>query len=478
MSTGINIAPSSDITVGTTAVTSGTDTRVFFQAGGVVQQDANFTFDNTLKRLTLRAGGATASDIPFIVRNSADTFDILSCYGNELTIIGRNASNEPRLLINRAGTTKMTLGGTTDLNIQFPASGYGQLNSGAQGWDIISTSGDIRTRNSSTSTILKGNFFGVGIANPAARLDVQAQGALSTDIAFRVRNSADTQNLMSIAGNGDVAIGLNASGVTVASYPFIAIGSGAYTSQYGISIGTNSGKNQDTGDRRNIYIGTQVAASGTNATGECNIGIGVNNLFAISTGHSNVAIGGGNAPNDSAGQSITTGYENVFIGRGSSTQVTIGFANTTIGRYSGAQNISGTMNTQIGYAVDQGSSQNKSHITAVGMRLRSSHNGVIMLGSSGDYGSVAASIADDAAQFHFRSTNQSLYFNKNTNVVLKSNSALVSGTDFEAAATNTITIHNGVAPTVTLANGGQLYVEGGALKYRGTSGTITTIAPA
>jgi hypothetical protein len=35
-----------------------------------------------------------------------------------------------------------------------------------------------------------------------------------------------------------------------------------------------------------------------------------------------------------------------------------------------------------------------------------------------------------------------------------------------------------VAPSVNPAGGGILYVEGGALKYRGTSGTVTTIAPA
>jgi hypothetical protein len=35
-----------------------------------------------------------------------------------------------------------------------------------------------------------------------------------------------------------------------------------------------------------------------------------------------------------------------------------------------------------------------------------------------------------------------------------------------------------VAPTVNPAGGGVLYVEDGALKYRGSSGTVTTIAPA
>lgn len=35
-----------------------------------------------------------------------------------------------------------------------------------------------------------------------------------------------------------------------------------------------------------------------------------------------------------------------------------------------------------------------------------------------------------------------------------------------------------VAPTVNPAGGGILYVEDGALKYRGSNGTVTTIAPA
>jgi hypothetical protein len=82
------------ITVGTTAVTSGTDGRVFFQAGGVVQQDAAFFWDNTNKRLgvgatpntavrlDVRAQGALSTDIAFRVRNSADTADLISFRGD------------------------------------------------------------------------------------------------------------------------------------------------------------------------------------------------------------------------------------------------------------------------------------------------------------------------------------------------------------------------------------------------------------
>ena len=44
-------------------------------------------------------------------------------------------------------------------------------------------------------------------------------------------------------------------------------------------------------------------------------------------------------------------------------------------------------------------------------------------------------------------------------------------------AAKTIQIANGTAPTANVT-GGQLYVESGALKYRGSSGTVTTIANA
>lgn len=49
---------------------------------------------------------------------------------------------------------------------------------------------------------------------------------------------------------------------------------------------------------------------------------------------------------------------------------------------------------------------------------------------------------------------------------------------FGLNATRTLAIANGVAPTSTVFGVGQIYVSGGALLYRGGSGTITTLAPA
>lgn len=194
MSTGINIAPSSDITVGTTAVTSGTDGRVFFQAGGVVQQDANFTYDNTLKRLGLKAAGTAATDIPFQVLNSAGTGSLISVAGNKVCNFSSSLSSDgfTTYLSSATGVTQLTLAGNSlSLNSNFSIG--------------------LQTTNNITFTTTGGSMYldsgaklGIGTSSPGARLDVRSQGALSTDIAFRVRNSADTANLADINGLGEV----------------------------------------------------------------------------------------------------------------------------------------------------------------------------------------------------------------------------------------------------------------------------------
>ena len=54
----------------------------------------------------------------------------------------------------------------------------------------------------------------------------------------------------------------------------------------------------------------------------------------------------------------------------------------------------------------------------------------------------------------------------------------VNAASFGTSAVGVIAIGNGTAPASSPSGMGQLYVESGALKYRGSSGTITTIAAA
>jgi hypothetical protein len=74
----------------------------------------------------------------------------------------------------------------------------------------VSTGTGSFTVTSGSSTFMfissSGNV-GIGTSSPSARLDVRAQGALSTDIAFRVRNSADSLNMFVINGLGNASIG-------------------------------------------------------------------------------------------------------------------------------------------------------------------------------------------------------------------------------------------------------------------------------
>jgi hypothetical protein len=90
-----DIAISSGLTVGTTAIASGTIGGVLFQNGSnTLGQDAALFWDNTNKRLgvgatpastvrlDVRAQGALSTDLAFRVRNSANTVDIIKVQGD------------------------------------------------------------------------------------------------------------------------------------------------------------------------------------------------------------------------------------------------------------------------------------------------------------------------------------------------------------------------------------------------------------
>jgi hypothetical protein len=90
-------------------------------------------------------------------------------------------------------------------------------------------------------------------------------------------------------------------------------------------------------------------------------------------------------------------------------------------------------------------------------------------------------LAPSAVASFGTTTNQSLRLITNNGIRVEldtSGNVGVGVTAFGTAAAKVIGIANGTAPTTSPANMGQLYVEGGALKYRGSSGTVTTIANA
>jgi hypothetical protein len=165
----------------------------------------------------------TTSSI-FNVRNSASTANIIEARGNASIVFANGVSTyslNPRtdadgfslnsgnglygtgtgmevvsnqFLINNSGVRTFRFSGATVSNVWILHNESNQLRI----CPTTDTTDPIVNLNGTT------RFVGVGILTPAARLDVRAQGALSTDIAFRVRNSADSNNIFTVSGNNTI----------------------------------------------------------------------------------------------------------------------------------------------------------------------------------------------------------------------------------------------------------------------------------
>jgi len=97
----------------------------------------------------------------------------------------------------------------------------------------------------------------------------------------------------------------------------------------------------------------------------------------------------------------------------------------------------------------------------------------------GTNGRIQSAVGANAllAQMDFFNCKLLNTLNANNQVITSVENIGVGSFSF-AGGTHTVAITNGVAPTSNPLNGGAIYVEGGALKYRGSSGTVTTIAVA
>jgi hypothetical protein len=235
------------------ALTSGS---VLFSNGSTIAQDnAQLFWDDTNNRLGIGTNAPTQSlDVRGVVTSTT------SLVGNMIVLNGANNTNLT-LFNDSDGRSFLTVKGNTSAasaaGAYFTADGFQEswfnviargASSGNKHWRFgnigsgainnlfaiqkLNDAGNAITSTalavfSSTSNVgintttdagfrldvngitrLNGNTS-IGGGTAGARLDVRAQGALSTDIAFRVRNSADSANLVTVAGNGNVGIGTN-----------------------------------------------------------------------------------------------------------------------------------------------------------------------------------------------------------------------------------------------------------------------------
>ena len=190
-------------------------------------------------------------------------------------------------------------GGSSSLTV-----GTTPIASGTVGRVLFEGTGNVLQEDSALFWDNTNKRLGVGATpDTSTRLDVRAQGALITDVAFRVRNSADTANILTVNGKGQVWS--NGTGAIATNTAFGEFTLNALTTATGnTAFGYNSLK-------------TNLIGAGNTAFG--------NGALQLSTGGSNTSVGftagqfnaGGNFNTYlgyAAGQNGTTAIQSVFIG--------------------------------------------------------------------------------------------------------------------------------------------------------------------
>jgi hypothetical protein len=184
------------------------------------------------------------------------------------------ANYQPTLV---SGTNIKTINGNTLLGSGDLVIGGGGLtvgttaiSSGTIGRILFQNGGNVLGQDSSLFWDNTNKRFGVG-ATPATsvRLDVRSQGPLSTDIAFRVRNSADTANIITANGTGEVFIGSGIAGAGQGHLFNIRLGA---ATAIPFAYFDNNAYNFDIDRFCNIKLG--FAAINTNSTQSIALGLG------------------------------------------------------------------------------------------------------------------------------------------------------------------------------------------------------------
>jgi len=443
---------------------------------------------------------------------------------------GTPASNVLRIYaIDDSGTTKLAYkdsagtvttvgtggGGSVATDAIWDAKGDLAVGTGANTASrlAVGSNGQVLSADSAEAT-------GVKWVSVAGTGDVTAAAAFGTDNV-----------LLRSDGTGK---GAQSTGITVSDTNNITIANTSFASQQGIIYRStkrwahnfNYGNNGVvTTDGYNTFIGEESGnfTMGSTATsseqGAINTGVGYGTLTANTKGHHNAAGGAYAMISNTEGYSCaawgtsalynnTTGFSNVAIGFRPLLSNTTGARNVALGTASLNTNISGTDNMGIGQ--DSLYSMTGSYAIGIGSSALVSATGSYSVGIGGLAGYDNTS--GDTNVYIGYNSGRGITTGSNNTVVGANIGGLASGSagivaigngaggggltgirffadasrniglgDIVAFGTNAarvLGIGDGTAPTTSPAGMGQLWVEAGALKYRGSSGTVTTIAVA
>jgi hypothetical protein len=346
-------------------------------------------------------GGVTLIDELHLTTDLADTYIASAATWNAKQAALVSGTNIKTINGNTLlGSGDLVISGGGGITI-----GTTAVTSGTIGRVFFQGTGDVVQQSASLFWDNTNSRLGVGATpSTAVRLDVRAQGALSTDIAFRVRNSADNDNLIESAGNGLIKFRTGTERIEI----------NTSASDYKISA---------------YKFGLEMAKISTYSSFFCGNGSGQYLGIGNTTPSHLLDINKSEAQNY-----ILTRFGNDFNDVLQS-DVTLKF--TT--RYTGG--------------------------AAGGNPLA-----YLTIGNNGGVG-----VNNNCKSYFKFLLNKGNTLAERASITSQSNLLLQNPTE-DTNDVGVIYIPNGTAPTASIAGGGKLYVEGGALKFRGSSGTITTIA--
>lgn len=221
-------------------------------------------------------------------------------------------------------------------------------------------------------------------------------------------------------------------------------------------LGQGSGNFTVTGDR-NVSLGGGSLTFLTNGT--TNIALGYQSLYSMISGSSNMSIGTQALYLNQYGSNNTAvGHAALFLAQGSNC---VGIGTTAL------QNTQGGGNVGIGVLAGFSHSSGDSNMFLGGFNY-----GV----ANGSYNTFIGNNIPTQADC----SNNIVLADGQGNIRLRVDASANFGVNMTSfgGGSKVIGIANATAPSSNPSGGGILYVESGALKYRGSSGTVTTIAVA
>lgn len=436
-----------------------TDERVDDRVAALLIQGSNVTlaYNDVANTLTVSAaGGSPGGSTKQVQYNNAGAF-------GGATGFEYQSGSSPNVLIVSQATTHV------------PLVVRGIASQSANLAELQNSSGTVQLAVDPSGYLFQGatrllhtsgaqNFFagqGAGSLTTTGGLSVGLGFSALTNITTGYYNTAvGYQSLLAATtADGNTAVGYLALGATT---------SGAY----------------------NVGIGLQALRS--NTTGTYNQALGASALFSNLSGAYNVAMG----PN---ALFASTGSNNVGVGYGALYSTTSGARNTAVGEFVGAANTTGSRNTFLGNEADA-TVGNLTYACAIGSNAIVGASNSLVLGGTGaaavqvainrtipgaqldiNIGAAATKglIVQGAAS---QSANLQEWQNSSAAVlgeVGPTGNLAVGGAGSYGGGDKVVFLKDAATvPSTNPTGGGVLYSEGGALKWRSSAGTVTTIAPA